>query len=220
MPNKERLPRFPSDYKGEKAFEYDSLKWMERNQKKTTEKCIQFLYDEKLGKINSVRTEDKLVIDLGCGTGFSSEVLLEHGFKVIGIEILEDMLLKVLPKKFNLSRSNDRCISLILADIRFLPIRETTINYGISVSAYNFITHGVKSNKEKEITLNKTAKNLFNVLKPNGRVIIEFYPKDEEELNLFIDSFVNNGFQGFMVKGDPDQKGGQTFLLLIKEKNR
>ena len=58
---------------------------------------------------------------------------------------------------------------------------------------------------------------LKKILKPNGRIIIEFYPKDEEELNLFISSFNNNGFDGFMIKKNPAQKAGQTYLLLKKQ---
>ena len=65
-------------------------------------------------------------------------------------------------------------------------------------------------------TVNNSAKSLYNIIKPNGRIIIEFYPKDEEELNFFISSFINNGFNGFMIKNNPRQKGGQTFILLKK----
>jgi ATP-dependent DNA ligase len=69
---------------------------------------------------------------------------------------------------------------------------------------------------EKVKLLNDTAKNLHNILKENGRIVIEFYPKDEKELNIFNKSFINNGFEGFMVKKNPSQKAGQTFLLLRK----
>lgn len=48
MVRKNQLPQFPSDYLNEKAEEYDSSKWMERNQKRSTLLSIQYLYDEKL----------------------------------------------------------------------------------------------------------------------------------------------------------------------------
>ena len=65
--------------------------------------------------------------------------------------------------------------------------------------------------------LNDTAKYIKTVLKRQGRVIIEFYPKDDKELNIFNKSFINNGFEGFMIKSNPKQKSGQTFLLLKKK---
>ena len=35
MVRKNQLPQFPNDYLNEKADEYDSSKWMERNQKRS-----------------------------------------------------------------------------------------------------------------------------------------------------------------------------------------
>ena len=95
MTRKNRLPEFPIDYVNEKADEYDSSKWMERNQKRSTLLSIQYLFDDKLKdkKELTVQNNDSmLILDLGCGTGFSSEILMEHGFRVIGVDILYDMI--------------------------------------------------------------------------------------------------------------------------------
>ncbi|MEJ2252517.1 MAG: class I SAM-dependent methyltransferase, partial [Candidatus Lokiarchaeota archaeon] len=216
----EKTPKFPQDYSGEKAKEYDSLEWMERNQKRTTEKCIKFLIDENLGKIELNEFERQIVLDLGCGTGYSTEILVKSGFRVVGVEILEDMLIKALPKKLFLLKENEKNFELLMADIRYLPFRKASFDYGFSISAYNFIIHEAKSLKEKIQILNKTARFIYKLLKSNARLIIEFYPKNNKELNLFIDSFINNGFNGFMVKGDERQKAGQTYLLLKKEETR
>jgi len=70
---------------------------------------------------------------------------------------------------------------------------------------------------EKIKLLNDTAKYLNKILKKRGRIIIEFYPKDDKELKVFKNSFINNGFEGYMVKNKPSQKSGQTFLLLRKK---
>lgn len=217
MVKKNQLPQFPSDYLNEKAEEYDSSKWMERNQKRSTLLSIQYLYDEKLvdqdeGDIKN--SSNLLILDLGCGTGFSSEILIESGFKVIGVDILPDMIVKAKEKKDILK--SPKIFELILADINYLPVRLNSIDHIISISAYNFIIHG-KENYGKQVKqLTETAENLNNILKKNGRIIIEFYPKDDGELKIFKNSFINNGFDGFMVKNNPKQKSGQTFLLLKK----
>ncbi len=191
---------------------------MERNQKRATLLSIQYLFDEKLNKIDTTVNkmgDQFLILDLGCGTGFSSEVLLENNFRVIGIDKLPDMLLKAKEKKTNIIK-NSQFLELILADINSLPIRINSIEYIISVSVYNFLTHGSKNYKEKLKVINETAKYLNQILKKYGRIVIEFYPKDDQELAIFNDSFTNNGFEGFMVKANPKQKSGQTFLLLKK----
>jgi len=217
MSNHENTPIFPDSYIGDSSLEYDNSIWMERNQKKATLVCLQYLHDEnlnKLGNLDKINEKKCLIADLGCGTGFSSEILVEKGHRVIGIDILIDMLSKAKTKKKFLKKEKE--LELILADINFLPLKQTSIDHIISISAYNFIIHGKNLISDISKTITNTARYLKKVLKPNGRIVIEFYPKDEKELKIFISSFKDNGFNGFMIKKDPNQKSGQTFLLLKK----
>lgn len=222
MTRKNRLPLFPDDYINSKAEEYDSSKWMERNQKRATVLSLHYLYDNKLNdkKDNANKIGDTfLILDLGCGTGFSSEILVENGYRVIGIDVLLDMLSIAQEKK----RTSNlyKILEYILADINFLPIRGEMVDHIISISSYNFITYRMENYGERVKRLNDTAKYLHKILKERGRIIIEFYPKNDKELKIFSNSFINNGFNGYIVKNKPSQKSGQTFLLLkkISEKN-
>jgi len=217
MSNHDKTPIFPDSYIGNNSSEYNNSIWMERNQKKATLICLKYLYDEKLnelGKFDSLKEKNYLIADLGCGTGFSSEILVENGYRVIGIDILLDMLSKAKAKKKTLNKEKE--LELILADINHLPIKQSSIDHIISISAYNFIIHGKNLIRNISKTVNNTAGYLKKVLKANGRVVIEFYPKDEEELNAFASSFKDNGFDGFIIKKDSNQKSGQTFLILKK----
>ena len=210
-------PKFPDSYLGNNSLDYDSSIWMERNQKKTTLHCLQYLYDKKLDNLekpNLLEDEPFFILDLGCGTGFSTEILVEKGFRVVGIDVLNDMISKVKTKKKHLKNQNK--LELILADINYIPLRSASINHAISISAYNFITHRAESIRDKTKIANNTANYLYKLLKPDGRIIIEFYPKDDNELEMFSSSFNTNGFNGFVVKQNPNQKSGQTFLLLKK----
>ncbi len=218
MTRKNHLPKFPDDYIDTKADEYESSKWMERNQKRSTLLSIQYLFDNKLNEKEETivqKNDSNLILDLGCGTGFSSEILIEHGFRVIGVDILFDMISRAREKKRIYENYKD--MELILADINFLPIKTNIIDHIISISSYNFITYGTSNYGEKVKLLNDTAKYIKQILKQQGRVIIEFFPKDDKELNIFNKSFINNGFEGFMIKNKPKQKSGQTFLLLKKK---
>ncbi|MFW9988759.1 MAG: class I SAM-dependent methyltransferase [Candidatus Odinarchaeota archaeon] len=218
MVRKNPLPKFPEDYLSEKAEEYNNSKWMKRNQNKTTLKTIEYLYDRRLDSDTKdfiISRDSHLILDLGCGTGFSSEILIQNGFRVIGIDILNDMLLKAREKKKIIKNYNN--LELILADINHLPFKMNTIDFIISISSYNFITYGLEKYGEKVKLLNDTAQYLHRILKKNGRIIIEFYPQNENELKMFNNSFINNNFEGYMVKSNPNQKSGQTFLLLKKK---
>jgi len=210
--NKKRIPEFPEDYSGENALIYNAQKWMERNQKRSTLECIQYLSDPKLGSIDM--NKSYVILDLGCGTGFSTEIIQEYKFKVIGVEILSDMIELALQRK----REFKINMELILANINYLPIRKKAVDHILSVSAYNFIIHGKKTERGKKRTVNSTAKYLNKILRTKGRIIIEFYPRDDVERELFTSSFLNNGFEGFFIKNHPNQKSGQTFVLLKKIK--
>ncbi|GAG92462.1 unnamed protein product [marine sediment metagenome] len=124
------------------------------------------------------------------------------------------MLSKVKTKKNYMKNQNN--LELILADINYIPLRNSSINHAFSISAYNFITHKAESIRDKKKIANNTAKHLHKLMKSNGRIIIEFYPKDDNELEIFTSSFNTNGFNGFVIKQNPNQKSGQTFLLLKK----
>ena len=213
MTRKKSLPKFPDSYIGEEAEEYDTLSWMERNQKTTALRCVEYLYDEKLGELNSEYENPCFILELGCGTGYSSEILIENGFRVIGVDILDDMIIRASKKKKEQNYIN---LDLILADINNLPFRNDSFDHAISISAYNFITHGIYDQIKRKQTVNNTARDLFKFLRKNGRLIIEFYPQDDKELELFSNSFIKNGFDGFMIKKNPNQTSGQTFLLLSK----
>lgn len=220
MSRKKNKPTFPNSYQGKNAVEYNQSRWMERNQKKTTLLSIQYLYDQELDNVDvpdNLTDLPYLILDLGCGTGFSSEILAQNGFRVIGIEILKDMIYMGREKRKNFNKPLK--IEYILSDINNLPLRANTIDHIISISAYNFIIHSTNTTKEKVVLLSKTANKLRDVIKANGRFIIEFYPTDEKELNLFTSSLITNGFNGFMIKQHPNQKSGQTFLLLKKQKD-
>ncbi len=217
MSNHDNSPIFPDSYVGENSTEYDNSIWMERNQKKTAILCLHYLYDEKLDRIGILDTlneEKYLVADLGCGTGFSSEILVEKGYRVIAVDVLIDMLSKAKSKKKLLEKEKN--LELILADINYLPLKQSSIDHIISISAYNFIIYGKIVLGDISKTVNNTARYLEKILKPNGRVIIEFYPKNKKELDIFTSSFDESGFDGFVVKKDSNQKSGQTFLLLKK----
>jgi hypothetical protein len=98
-----------------------------------------------------------------------------------------------------------------------LPLRYNSIDHIISISAYNFIIYNHKGPTNSKKVIYNTARNLNKILKKDGRLIIEFYPENDTELKLFVNSFLLNDFNGYMIKNNPKQKSGQTFLCLIKE---
>ena len=139
------------------------------------------------------------VLDLGCGVGFSTNLLGEMGFEVIGIDINPLMIEKAKVKGLN----------VVLGDFRELEkyFRGKTFNCVISVSALQWVKNW---NDMKRV-----AEGVYYVLKDNGKVGIQFYPFSEVELNMFCKAFRRVGFN-CKVKIENNRSKRTIFLLLEK----
>jgi ubiquinone/menaquinone biosynthesis C-methylase UbiE len=139
------------------------------------------------------------VLDLGCGVGYSTNLLKEIGFEVVGIDINPPMIEKAKAKGLN----------VVLGDFRELGkhFKEKSFDYVISVSALQW----VKNRND----MKRVAEGVYYVLKDNGKAGIQFYPFSEIELNMFCKAFRRVGFK-CMVKIENNRSKRTVFLLLEK----
>ncbi len=98
-------------YYGENAQEYANSNWMARNQIKTSERILQLLEDSNIGGNLELDPEYQLILDLGCGTGFSSVLFEDHNFNMVGIDLSFDMLLKNLEQQ-KIIEDNEQIIKI------------------------------------------------------------------------------------------------------------
>lgn len=98
----------------------------------------------------------KTAVDLGAGTGFITEGLLENGLKVIAVDQSEAMII-VMKKKFEKFNS----IGYKVGEAENLPIQDASVNYVFS----NMYLHHVESPI-------KAIKEMVRILKTGGQVII------------------------------------------------
>ena len=207
-PKKESLDR--EFYHGEKAEFYAKSKWMARNQMQSTRRALELLEDPRIGDEHSEYPEDLLILDMSCGSGYSSHVIESEGFQTIGIDnsfdMLEQNICRTLPIKRN----------LVCGLIEALPFRKNTFNISISISAFNFILENCPQHEKKK-RLTKVSQNLSDILSESGRCVIEFYPK-KGDIPLYLESLKN--FDGGMVIDNPNQRKEQKFLILRSKKTR
>ena len=202
VPRKESLDR--DFYFGEKAEFYAKSKWMARNQMKSTKRAMELLEDERIGGEFEIDTSHLLILDLGCGSGYSSHVMEANEFHTIGLDNSFDMLLQNREKSIKKRH-------IICGMIEALPLRKNVFNAVISISAFNFILEHVLQ-KDKKRILRNVAKKLSNVLMKHGRIVIEFYPK-KEDIPLYMEA-LKQYFDGGLVIDNPNQRKEQKFLIL------
>jgi 18S rRNA (guanine1575-N7)-methyltransferase len=107
---------------------------------------------------------NSFILDLGCGTGFSLNVLKKNGFKTLGIDICFEMLKFAKEKKFN----------VILADMINLPFKDEVFDNLISISVVQWA---------KITDYSQVLDEIKRVIKKEA--IIQFYPKEKEEFDYF-----------------------------------
>ena len=182
-------------YGKEEALKYEKGSGMKKVQFEITSRAIELL-GLKTGK----------VLDVGCGTGFSLEILKENRFEVTGVDVAEEMVKIAKSKGFEVKLGS--MLDLDYSDEYFEGL--------ISISAMQWIN----GNNVDEVIENykKVASEMFRVLKNTGRGVIQFYPQSKGEFELWVKCFK---FAGFKVEttvdeGASHQKGNKKFILLEK----
>lgn len=188
-----------SDYfKGDILRQYASSKSMIRIQEKITIRALELL---------KIRKKDALILDAGSGPGFAAMYLREIGYKVVTIDIISEFL-----KYYDIKDLNP-----INSDMCFLPFKPNTFDAIISISALQWIYRDIH-NKQMNNLLRKLSKSFFKILKPSSRVIIQFYPKNNEIMESIGKTIANStAFHGNFIIDNPDsQIKRKIYLLLIK----
>ncbi len=109
--------------------------------------------------------EGELAADIGAGTGFVSEGLLNKGLKVIAVDRSEEML-EQMKNKFG----TDSGIEYRQGEAECLPIENNNVDYAMA----NMYLHHV----EDPLT---AIKEMTRILKPGGKLVITDLDKHNHE---------------------------------------
>ncbi len=103
-----------------------------------------------------IKDSGKVVLDLGCGSGFFSRLVGLAGFKVIALDIDCEALRRVN------SRFNDSSILPLCADAQVLPLRKDSVDLVIALSIYEHL-------ENLQIALKETAR----ILRRGGILVVQ-----------------------------------------------
>ncbi len=119
--------------------------------------------------LSLMKIKGERFIDLGCGYGFSSELLKELGYEVVGIDISEKMV----------EHTREKGIKAVKGDFCELKkyFAEEEFDNGISISSLQWIS------KDKK-RLESFADGVSYIIKYG--LGIQFYPKDDKELKMVL----------------------------------
>lgn len=179
-----------SYYTDEEIEKYASSGGMKRTQEKIAARILDLL-DMDGGKL----------LDLGCGVGYTTEVYQNQGYEVIGLDILPKML----------EHARVKGLKVVEGDMRDLQklFKEDEFDAVVSASALQWLTC--------REDLKKVASVISHVLKSGGKIVIQFYPKSEEDMENTARIFRKYGFEGEIVIDNPDNPTKRTIYLVMEK---
>jgi len=152
--------------------------------------------------------DPSFILDIGCGSGLSGEILSEDGHTWVGMDISPSMLDIALQRE-------DVDGDLFLADMgQGLPFRPGTFDAAISISAVQWLCNAETSDVSVEGRLRRFFDGLYACLKRGGKAVCQFYPKNETQRTMISSAAVRAGFGAGLLEDDGGTKNVKTYLVL------
>jgi len=170
-------------------------------QTKLSERCLELL---NLGP----DSPPKYILDLGCGSGLSGQVLEEHGHFWIGLDISKAML--------------DVCLERELEGDVFqwdlghgLSFRPGVFDCAVSVSALQWLCNADTSYNIPQQRITKFFQTLYMCLARGARAVFQLYPEDPKQMEFLTSSAMKAGFTGGLVIDYPHSTRAKKYYLCL-----
>ncbi|KAF9158049.1 hypothetical protein DFQ27_005894 [Actinomortierella ambigua] len=148
------------------------------------------------------------ILDIGCGSGLSGEVLEEAGHIWVGFDIAPAMLEVALEQE----ASGD----LFLQDAgQGMAFRPGTFDGCISISVLQWLCNADKASHHPKQRLQRFFSTLYSSLRRGARAIFQFYPENDDQIQLIMGVAVRCGFEGGLVVDYPNSKKAKKFYLCL-----
>ncbi|EFY86469.1 methyltransferase [Metarhizium acridum CQMa 102] len=154
-----------------------------------------------------------LILDVGCGSGLSGEILSAvdpsdggpHAW--IGMDVSPSML--------DVALQRDVQGDLLLADMgQGVPFRAGTFDAAISISAVQWLCSAETSDTSPAGRLARFFNGLYAALRRGGRAVCQFYPKNDAQRAMITQAAVKAGFGAGILEDDPGTKNVKLYLVL------
>ncbi|EGF98422.1 uncharacterized protein MELLADRAFT_54207 [Melampsora larici-populina 98AG31] len=197
-------------YNDTEAAKYTTSSRIQSVQAEMAERCLELL---NLPTITTTTTtssssEDIFLLDIGCGSGLSGDIITEEGHHWVGVDISGSMLEIALDREVE----GDLCLHDIGQGFGF---RAGSFDGAISVSVIQWLCNADKSTNSPPKRLKLFFESLFGSLVRGARAVFQFYPESDDQVR-FIMSYANRaGFTGGLVVDYPNSQKAKKFYLVL-----
>lgn len=187
-------------YNDQESFKYTSSTRVQHIQAKMTLRALELL--------NLEPDQPHFILDLGCGSGLSGEILTEEGYNWIGMDIAPSMLASALDREVE--------GDLFLADLgNGIPFRAGTFDAVISISVIQWLCNADTSNVDPKKRLLRFFNTLFAAMVRGGKFVAQFYPMNDTQTQNILEAAKVAGFAGGLVIDDPESKRNKKYYLVL-----
>eukprot|EP00741_Cyanophora_paradoxa_P019489 tig00021127_g18813.t1 len=187
-------------YNETEAKKYTTNSRIQEIQARMTNRALELL--------NLPPDQPSLVLDIGCGSGLSGDVLAENGHTWVGIDISKPML------EVAVEREVDG--DLFLWDMgEGLSFRTGVFDGAISISALQWLCNADKKGHEPHKRLRLFFNTLYKCLARGARAVLQVYPNGPDQMNMITTAAMRCGFSGGLVVDYPNSTRAKKFFLCL-----
>ncbi|KAK0450976.1 S-adenosyl-L-methionine-dependent methyltransferase [Armillaria borealis] len=160
--------------------------------------------------LNLPPDEPAMLLDIGCGSGLSGEILDEEGYIWTGVDIAPSMLEVALEREVE--------GDLFLQDIgQGFGFRPGSFDGAISVSVLQWLLNAETSHPTSSPPhrLNRFFTTLHSALRNPSRAVFQFYPSSDDQIQLISSIAQKAGFGGGIVVDYPNSKKAKKIFLCL-----
>ena len=155
----------------------------------------------------------QLILDLGCGSGLSSQCIEEAGHKWVGLDISDAMIDVARERRKDEELESLEIIKSDMGD--GLPFRPGSFDAAISISALQWLCNADKRDHNPAKRLFNLFSTLYTSLTREGRAVLQFYPENPRQLELINQQALKAGFNGGVVVDNPESTKAKKFFLVL-----
>lgn len=187
-------------YNDSESFKYTSSTRVQHIQAKMTLRALELL--------NLDNEQPHFLLDLGCGSGLSGEILTEEGYNWIGMDIAPSMLASALDREVE--------GDLFLADLgNGIPFRAGTFDAVISISVIQWLNNADTSGVDPKKRILRFFNSLYASMKRGGKFVAQFYPMNDVQTQNLLEAAKVAGFNGGLIIDDPESKKNKKYYLVL-----
>jgi len=149
-----------------------------------------------------------LLLDIGCGSGLSGDIISESGNVWVGLDVSNSML----------DIAKERAVEgdLILHDMgQGLPFRPGMFDGAMSISALQWLCNADKSSHNPRRRLHIFFESLFSSLVRGSRAVFQFYPQSPLQVEMITTAALKCGFTGGLLIDYPNSTKSRKYFLVL-----